>query len=145
MDNIKKFEDFLDRMQGLLDNAKKQGHILVRVEDLENTFPELQESDDEKVRKALIEMVHDTTGDELWVDYNIHKEEALAWLEKHGIYQQEQDIEWLKSLKQRYTWKPSDEQMKFLQKCIEAYNEVTFPTEVRVLSSLYNDLKKLKG
>lgn len=50
---------------------------------------------------------------------------------------------WLKSLKPQNRWKPSDEQMKFLQKCIKAYNEVTFPTEVRVLSSLYNDLKKL--
>ena len=40
------------------------------------------ESEDEKVRKALFEMVHDTTGDELWVDYNVHKEEALAWLGK---------------------------------------------------------------
>jgi hypothetical protein len=28
--------------------------------------------------------VHDTTGDELWVDYNVHKKEALAWLEKKG-------------------------------------------------------------
>jgi len=54
-------------------------------------------------------------------------------------------VDWLrKSLKDRYTWKPSDEQMEFLKKCIEAYNEVTFPTEVRVLSSLYNDLKKLR-
>jgi hypothetical protein len=61
---------------------------------------------------------------------------------KENPYQKE--IDWLKSLKERYTWKPSDEQMEFLQKCIEAYNEVTFPTEVRVLSSLYNDLKKLK-
>ena len=41
MATIKSFEDFLDRMQGLLDNAKKQGHIIVRVEDLENAFPEL--------------------------------------------------------------------------------------------------------
>lgn len=42
------------------------------------------ERGDEKVRKALAEMVHDTTGDGLWVDYNVHKEEALAWLEKQG-------------------------------------------------------------
>ena len=48
MDNIKNFEDFLDRMQGLLDSAKKQGHIIVRVEDLENTFPELRESEDDR-------------------------------------------------------------------------------------------------
>ena len=49
---------------------------------VERVFPELAESEDEKIRKALLEMVHDTTGDELLVDYNIHKEEALAWLEK---------------------------------------------------------------
>ena len=54
MNNITKSEDFLDRMQGLLDNAKRQGHILVRVDDLENTFPELKESEDEKIRKEMI-------------------------------------------------------------------------------------------
>lgn len=75
-------EDFLDRVQGLLDNAQKKGHIVIRVEDLENAFPELRERDDEKIRKALIEMVHDR--DDLWIDYDIHKEEALAWLEKQG-------------------------------------------------------------
>ena len=52
------------------------------ISDLQDLFPELKESEDERIRKALIEMVHDTTGDELWVDYGIHKEEALAWLEK---------------------------------------------------------------
>lgn len=51
-------------------------------EDLEHIFPELTESDDEKIRKALVEMVHDTTGDSLWIDYNVHKEDALDWLEK---------------------------------------------------------------
>ena len=49
------------------------------------------ESEDERIRKALIEMVHDTTGDELWVDYNVHKEEALDWLEKQG---ERKPIEW---------------------------------------------------
>ena len=51
---------------------------------LEEIFPELAESEDERIRKALLEMVHDTKGDELWVDYNVHKEDALAWLEKQG-------------------------------------------------------------
>lgn len=52
--------------------------------EIEYIFPALSQSEDEQIRKALIEMVHDTTGDELWVDYNVHKEEALAWLEKQG-------------------------------------------------------------
>ena len=70
---------------------------------------------------------------------------AIATKDGWSFEEKRKTKHWLESLKQRYAWKPSDEQMKFLQKCIEAYNEVTFPTEVRVLSSLYNDLKKLKG
>jgi hypothetical protein len=58
---------------------------------IKETFPELKEPEDEKVRKALIEMVHDTTGDELWVDYNVHKEEALAWLEKQAEIKSDND------------------------------------------------------
>ena len=58
---------------------------------LESLFPELVGSEDEKVRKALVEMVRDRTGDELWVDYNVHKEEVLAWLEKQG---EQKPIEW---------------------------------------------------
>ena len=77
MDNIKKFEDFLDRMQGLLDNAKKQGHIIVRVEDLENTFPELKESEDERIRKEFCEDIWTYIPNE-----KAHK--YIAWLEKQG-------------------------------------------------------------
>ena len=51
-------------------------------------------------------------------------------------------INWLKSLKERYTWKPSDEQITSLDTaiawCIGDKEKVT-------LKSLLNDLKKLKG
>ena len=76
MGNIKKLEDFLDKMRGLLDNAKKQGHIIVRVEDIENTFPELKESEDEKIRKRIIQALH---GDVLDVEETT---KAISWLEK---------------------------------------------------------------
>lgn len=93
MDNIKNFEDFLDRMQGLLDSAKKQGHILVRVEDLENTFPELRESEDKKIRGAIIDHLK---------DYGLT--EWAAWLEKQceqtDINPSEFDIRLNKLLKQ---------------------------------------------
>ena len=93
MDNIKNFEDFLDRMQGLLDSAKKQGHILVRVEDLENTFPELRESEDKKIRGAIIDHLK---------DYGLT--EWAAWLEKQGestdINPSEFDLRLNKLLKQ---------------------------------------------
>ena len=49
-------------------------------------------------------------------------------------------IDWLKALKERYTWKPSDEQMK-------ALDDVISSTDVKydVLSELWKDLKKLMG
>ena len=60
---------------------------------LESLFPELKESEDERIRKALVEMVHDTTGDSLWVDYGVHKEDAIAYLEKQG---EQKPAEWSK-------------------------------------------------
>lgn len=47
-------------------------------------FPELTMSEDERIRKALIEMIHDTTGDECEDCYHVSKESVLAWLEKQG-------------------------------------------------------------
>lgn len=85
MDNIKNFEDFLDRMQGLLDSAKKQGHIIVRVEDLENTFPELKESEDEKIRRAIHIYLDWLDGRKDYAPkgkYTI--KDMISWLKKHG-------------------------------------------------------------
>ena len=50
--------------------------------------------------------------------------------------------EWLKSLKQRYTWKPSDEQMKALDSAIDEFDGYQ---EFDSLVSLKKDLEKLKG
>lgn len=179
MDYKEKFEDFLDKMKGLLDNAEKQGHIIIRVEDLENTFPELRESEDEKIRKEIISFIQDHFDEinfQVSGDYdNRDKEdialqewckEAIAWLEKQGnkpAWSEEDEVRlqtcidclqakslmgkvdtvmtnWLKSLKERVIWKPSDEQM-------EALNDVISSRDIKydVLSELWNDLKKLKG
>lgn len=52
-------------------------------------------------------------------------------------------INWLKSLKGRYTWKPTAEQMRVLDLAIRCgINRGT--TEETTLVSLFNDLKKLK-
>ena len=82
----KKFMDFLDKMRGLLDNAKKQGHIIVRVEDIENAFPELKESEDERIRKDIIALLHFGLADGSAVapGRKTTREQAIAWLEKQG-------------------------------------------------------------
>ena len=57
-----------------------------------------------------------------------------------GTYDFKKIFAWLKSLKQRCTWKPSDEQMEVLK---EATNIVGSKYK-SCLNSLYSDLKKLK-
>ena len=52
-------------------------------------------------------------------------------------------ISWLKSLKERYTWKPSDEQMKGIECTIKTLKYQLNVGDNR-LDSLYNDLKKLR-
>ena len=53
-------------------------------------------------------------------------------------------LNWLKSLKNRYTWKPSDEQIKALHE-LNLTGNISYARQGQVLIELYNDLKKLKG
>lgn len=53
---------------------------------LDDIFPELRESEDEKIRKALIDYFDDANkADENPLQsYGIHTDKAIAWLEKQG-------------------------------------------------------------
>ena len=49
-----KKKEIIDTLKSIIEDAKKQGHIIVRIEDLENAIPELKkESEDEKIRKEI--------------------------------------------------------------------------------------------
>lgn len=50
---------------------------------VEHIFPELKESEDEKVEKAIFGMVYDSDN-ELWSSYDVSKSDVLDWLEKQG-------------------------------------------------------------
>jgi len=82
MNNMKEYESFLDRVHGLIFEAKKQGqgNISVRIEDLENAFPELTESKDEEIRRVIYGLVF--TRPDSFFENGFSKKEMLAWLEK---------------------------------------------------------------
>lgn len=65
--------------------------------------------------------------------------EAKGYLKSWYTTQEEAD-NWLKSLKEGYTWKPSEEQMEALFVLLPTVSYGRNPA-----FSLYNDLKKLKG
>lgn len=58
------------------------------IEDLESIFPELAESEDEKVRKELIK---ETKGSEVRLFETVTNDEFVAWLEKQGEHLENYD------------------------------------------------------
>lgn len=60
-----------------------------------------------------------------------------------GVADKRIAIEWFKSLKDRYTWKPSDEQMKALS-AINVTGNISYAGQGQELINLFSDLKKLK-
>ena len=145
-------------------------------EKLESIFPELSESEDERIRKALVDTFkfYDSPMNSPYL-VDISKKDILAWLEKQKIEKQgkqkpaewsEEDermyrglhnliystpycdsrkefSDWFKTLKERYTWKPSDEQMIAIQEAMNIVGILTITGSK--INSLYQDLKKLKN
>ena len=97
-------------------------------ETIEYIFSELAESEDERIRKAIIYTLRDYKG--FLSMSGISKEEMITWLEKQG--------------EQKPVWKPSDEQMRSLSNAINVLHDLHENTDSGFLVSLYNDLKKLK-
>lgn len=81
MNYEKKYNEALKKAKKLYE----QGTI---TESLNYVFPELKESKvenvDEKVRKALIKLVTNHASMDLFIEYDIHLDEALVWLEKQA-------------------------------------------------------------
>ena len=137
---------------------------------IRKAFPELKESEDERVRKELITHCRNTRcvteeGAERiakWIAWLEKQEQKPAWSEEDEtvlgnlIYALANDrigndrdeyVDWLKSLRPQNTWRPSDEQIKVLEFFIPYVTKCSIVLEKSkgTLLSLLSDLKKLKG
>ena len=91
-EKAKRYDEALERAKGAHNSAKsdKENGVTDKITEYtiqlaETIFPELKVSDDERIRKSLIELFHDTvSNDEIFSDYGLDKTEVLAWLEKQG-------------------------------------------------------------
>ena len=194
---IEKFDVILN-----LNTVKKSGTIFA--DDVRKIFPELKESENERMIQYFKDLAPFDKEDELYEKYGFSHKDAIAWLEKQGEHAnflskiqagdkvtrneygvlvnlsklnrvankqveqkpaawskedekqarqierivhdgctqklQKQIADWFESLKERYTWKPSEEQMNTL----EYYMHTLICNEHKeVLFGLYADLKKL--
>ena len=87
-------------------------------------------------------MVHDTTGDSLWVDYNVHKEDAIDWLEKQG--KKDKLIKELSKYKVKYTQEVLSQQLENQGEQILINNDKYQTVPVKILNRLYKSEKELE-
>lgn len=80
MNYEKKYKEALEKARQFSEHPLEEDSSTI----VEYIFPELKESEDERTRKAVIEMIHDTPDIECEENYNVRKEDVIAWLEKQG-------------------------------------------------------------
>lgn len=78
MDYEQKYKEALERARDMLSYKE------VRREDMEYIFPELKESKDEKIRKAIYNALKYLETVQSWDFLDIDISDAYAWLEKQG-------------------------------------------------------------
>ena len=94
--------------------------------DLEDMFPELKESKDERIRKELLSWLKSKDGQTLPIDkYNA----AIAWLEKQG--------------EQKSAWSEEDEKMR--QETIDWFEKKCFPYALESENPARESIKWLKS
>ena len=79
-------EDYEKKYKDALANARQEYTTTENVERkqwLEELFPELKESEDERIRKALVDALNKNLGNGI-EKYGTTLNAALAWLEKQG-------------------------------------------------------------
>lgn len=67
------------------------------ISDLKNLFPELSESEDEKIREALISVLKSDFENDTTI-HDISVGDIIAWLEKQGEPQVRTGIEWVNTI-----------------------------------------------
>lgn len=79
-EKAKRYDEALKMAQSKIKNDKD--HVLYE-DDVIEIFPELKESEDEKIRKDLIQWI-DEFPDTIWRGH--YKKDILAWIEKQDIF-----------------------------------------------------------
>jgi hypothetical protein len=171
MNDEQKRKEDLEAAKGWLAIAKKDNNAMA-IQILENLFPELKESEDERIRKAIYNAIKYLETEHSWdfLDDNVGILDAYSWLEKQGeqkpAWSEEDEKMWVQIINEieaiksnsstifekniaqdKIDWlkslKPNHWKPSDLQ--LEALESAykQLPNIQHFLQSLYNDLKKL--
>jgi hypothetical protein len=123
-EKAKKYDKALEELRGLLEGIREEKREILE-EDITSIFPELKESEDEKIRKRIIHALH---GDVLDME---ETNKAIAWLEKQGE-QKPQGKTALEAI---------NEEKVDNQFCVKSTDNVEPKFKVKYAGSEYNVLK----
>ena len=108
MDYERKYKDALSRAKELCDVADM---FTITIHDIITIFPELKESEDERIRKGLIKSVSRIFEGHKLYDTDVTREEALAWLEKQGEQKHFSDF----NANDWYVWDSEKKELKKIE------------------------------
>jgi hypothetical protein len=172
-EKVKAYDEALEKAKGIIKYYKECNRDEASIEDLKTIFPELQESEDERIRKNCIHFLelqksHHASTVEIdecisWIDKQ-GEQKSSAWSEDDeeichaiencvcecvhsiGTVRKVRCCNWLKDIKYKNGWKPSDDQMYSLKNALNVVigERSEYHLTIQELRSLYDDLKKLK-
>ena len=114
-----------DKAYEIAEGIHRFSSNLAEIKRMEEIFPTLKEDEDERIRKELIDYLSAPHATDTF--RGISWDKVVAWIQKQ--------------INKSY-WKPSDYQMSCLEDAITSYKKRGYSPSV--LTSLYDDLKKLK-
>lgn len=95
-EKAKRYDETLEQLKGLIEGTREDKRAIME-EDIIDIFYELKESEDEKIRKALIEHIKSNCATNFVLFQKFSPDDVIAWLEKQS--------------EQKSTWSEEDEKM----------------------------------
>lgn len=77
-----RYEEIIENMHSLIANAKKMGHVIVRIDDIEGIIPEIKEVKDSKMIDAIASSLTCDSAEKCLNTFGVRLSDALAWLER---------------------------------------------------------------
>lgn len=79
-----KYKEMLKKLRRLHDDYDRISSLVNFKEELENNFPELKESEDERLRKAILKLTEGIAAEEVLEEYGFTPADVEKWLERQG-------------------------------------------------------------
>lgn len=138
MDYEKKYKEALEKAREIIKDYENRGlkdNLFYANEDFEAIFPELKESEDEKIRKAILELVRQLSE----VLDKQNQNNMIAWLEKQG--EKDKLIQELGEYKVKYTQEVLE---KYINTNDERLRKISLKNTENDYTKVYEWLKKNK-